>query len=81
VRLVGTPCFGRPVELIWRQRVWRCEEPACPVGAFTEQDETVARPRALLSTRACWWALRQLRREHASVLGLARQLGTSWRTL
>lgn len=31
--------------------------------------------------RACWWAVRQLRREHASVLGLARQLGTSWKTV
>ena len=81
VRLIDTPCFGRPVELQWRKRVWRCVEPACPVGAFTEQDEQVARPRALLTTRACWWAIRQLRREHASVAGLARQLGTTWRTL
>ncbi len=81
VRLVDTPCFGRPVELWWRKRVWRCEESGCPTGAFTEQVETVARPRALLTTRACWWAIRQLRREHASVAGLARQLGTTWRTL
>ena len=81
VRLIDTPCFGRPVELWWRKRVWRCEEPDCPAGAFTEQDEAIARPRALLTTRACWWAIRQLRREHASVAGLARQLGTTWRTL
>jgi transposase len=81
VRLIDTPCFGRPVELWWRKRVWRCEERDCPAGAFTEQDDKVARPRALLTTRACWWAIRQLRREHASVAGLARQLGTSWRTL
>jgi transposase len=81
VRLVDTPCFGRPVELRWRKRVWRCAEPTCPAGAFTEQDQTVARPRALLTTRACWWAIGQLRREHASVAGLARQLGTTWRTL
>ncbi|MGH2969843.1 MAG: ISL3 family transposase [Solirubrobacteraceae bacterium] len=81
VRLVDTPCFGRPVELIWRKRTWRCAEPTCAAGALTEQDDNVARPRALLSTRACWWAIRQLRREHASVAGLARQLGTTWRTL
>ncbi len=31
--------------------------------------------------RACWWAINQLRREHASVAGLARQLGTTWRTV
>jgi len=35
----------------------------------------------LLTVRACWWAVGQLRREHASVSGLARQLGTSWRTV
>ena len=58
-----------------------CPEPACPVGTFTEQDEQVARPRALLTVRACRWAIEQIRREHASVHGLARQLGTSWTTV
>lgn len=81
VRLIDVPCMGRPVELWWRKRSWRCPEPTCEVGSFTEQDETVAAPRALLTTRACWWAIGQLRREHASVLGLARQLGTTWRTV
>jgi transposase len=81
VRLVDVPCFGRPVELIWRKRTWRCAEPACPAGAFTEQDESVAEARALLTTRAAWWAVSQLRREHASVQGVARQLGTTWRTV
>jgi transposase len=72
VRLVDVPCFGRPVELIWRKRTWRCPEPACP---------NLAAPRSLLSTRTCWWVIGQLRREHASVQGLARQLGTAWRTV
>ena len=81
VVVVDTPCFGRPVRLVWRKRTWRCAEPACPEGSFTEQHEDLARPRALLSVRACWWAINQLRREHASVAGLARQLGTSWRTV
>ena len=35
----------------------------------------------LLTARACRWAINQLRREHASVQGLARQLGTAWRTV
>jgi transposase len=39
----------------------------------------VARPRSLLTVRACRWAIDQLRGEHACVLGLARQLGTTWR--
>ena len=81
VRVIDTPCFGRPVELVWRKRTWRCAEPECSGGLLTEQDDDVVRPRALLSTRACWWAIGQLRREHASVLGLARQLGTTWRTV
>jgi len=81
VRLVDTPCFGRPVQLVWRKRTWRCAEPACEVGVFTEQDEELAPPRALLTRRACWWAINQIRREHASVRGVARQLGPSWRTV
>jgi transposase len=81
VRLVDTPCFGRPVRLVWRKRTWRCAEPACTGGSFTEQHDDLARPRALLTTRACWWAVGQLRREHASVAGIARQLGTTWRTV
>jgi transposase len=81
VRLVDSPCFDRPVVVVWRKRTWRCPEPSCPVGVFTETDEQVARPRALLTTRACWWAIRQLRREHASVAGIARQLGTTWNTV
>jgi transposase len=48
---------------------------------FTEQNDSVAGARALLTRRACWWAIGQLRREHASVQGIARQLGTTWRTV
>ncbi len=81
VRLVDVPCFGRPVKLIWRKRTWRCAEAKCPGRSFTEQHENLAGPRALLTVRACWWAIGQLRREHASVQGLARQLGTTWRTV
>lgn len=81
VRLVDAPCFDRPVRLVWRKRTWRCAEPSCPVGTFTEQNEQVARSRALLTVRACWWAINQVRREHASIAGVARQLGTTWNTV
>ncbi len=81
VRLVDAPCLGRPLQLVWRKRMWRCAEPGCGVTSFTEEDLRLARPRALLTTRACRWAIGQLRREHASVQGLARQLGTTWRTV
>ncbi len=79
--LIDTPSFGRPVRVRWRKRTSACREPLCPVGSFTEQAEHITRPRGLLTRRACWWAIRQLRYEHASVLGLARQLGTTWRTV
>ena len=81
VDLADAPYFGRPVRVEWRKRTWRCREPACPVKSFTEQDPRIVRPRGLLTTRACWWAIGQLRGEHASVHGLARQLGTTWRTV
>ena len=69
------------MELVWRKRTWRCDEPMCAAGVFTEQHDALARPRAFLTARACRWAINQLRREHASVQGLARQLGTAWRTV
>jgi hypothetical protein len=80
VRLIDTPCFGRAVELRWRKRTWHCAEPHCPAGLVAERT-TMSPDPALLTTRACWWAIGQLRREHASVHGLARLLGTTWRTV
>ena len=81
VELVDAPCFGRPVTVRWRKRTWTCPDPTCPVGTFTEQNPQVAPARALLTTRASRWAIGQVRREHASISGLARQLGTTWRTV
>ncbi len=79
--LVDAPCFGRPVELVWRKRTWRCPDADCSARGFTEQHAELAGSRALLTVRACWWVVGQLRREHASVAGLARMLGTTWRTV
>ncbi|MDQ6895470.1 MAG: transposase family protein [Actinomycetota bacterium] len=81
VRLVDAPAMGRPVQVRWRKRRWLCPEPTCRVGSFVEQDEQIAAPRARLTSRACWWAIEQIRREHASVNGIRRQLGTGWRTV
>jgi transposase len=81
VTLVDAPAFGRPVRIRWRKRRWVCPDTGCPVGSFTEQDQRVAAPRAKLTVRACRWAIEQIRREHASVNGVRRQLGTSWATV
>ncbi|WP_022924897.1 ISL3 family transposase [Serinicoccus marinus] len=80
-RLVDAPCFSTPVVLLWRKRRYRCREDSCEVGTFTEQEPALARPRGLLTTRAARWAIGQIRSEHASVLGVARQLGVGWRTV
>ena len=69
------------VRLRWRQRRWRCADPDCPMGTFTEQVAALVAARGSISTRAVEWAIGQLRREHATVAGLARRLGTSWKTL
>ncbi len=80
VALVDTPAFGRPVTVVWRKRTWRCPMDVCG-ASFTEQNDEIASARALLTTRAAWWAIGQIRREHASVQGIARQLGCSWKTV
>ena len=79
--LRDVPCAGSAVLLRWRQRTWACPDDACPAGTFTEELSSLASPRAVLTTRAIWWAIGQLRREHATVEGLSRQLGVTWNTL
>jgi transposase len=81
VRLVDTPSAGVPVILWWSKRRWVCTDSGCSRRSFVESDERVARPRGRLTVRAARWAIEQLRREHASVAGLARQLGTTWKTV
>ena len=81
VELIDAPCFTAPVRLWWRKRRFRCPEPSCPVTSFMEQDPDIAPARGLLTRRATRWAIGQMRRENASVQGLARQLGCSWKTL
>jgi hypothetical protein len=79
-RLHDIPAFGAPVELVWRQRRYRCLEPACQVGGFSE-DHLLSGPRAKLTTRAAWWAISCIQRDTASVAALARRLGVDWHTV
>ncbi len=66
------------VRLVWRQRLWRCPEKGCPRGTFAEQVPALVAPRGSITTRAVTWAIGQLRREHATIAGLARRLAVSW---
>lgn len=43
-----------PVTVIGFERRGKCFQLWCPAGSLTEQDEQVAVPRALMTTRACW---------------------------
>lgn len=81
VILIDAPCFATAVRLRWLKRRWLCPEPECELRTFVEQDSGIALPRGVLTARAARWAITQMRRENASVQGLARQLGCAWATL
>ena len=50
-----------------------CRERTCQTVTFLEHSEKVCAPRARLGVRAIRWAIRQLRFEGTTFLGLARQ--------
>ena len=79
-RLHDIPAFGAPVQLEWRQRRYRCLEPACPVRGFSEE-HALAVPRAKLTVRAAWWAISCIQRDNASVASMARRLRVDWHTV
>ncbi len=79
-RLHDVPHAGARVELLWRQRLWRCPDPGCPRGMFSEQVPSLVPARGSVTTRAIGWAIEQLRREHATISGLGGQLGIAWKT-
>jgi hypothetical protein len=63
-----------------RQRRFRCAEPACTVGGFSE-DFPLALPRGKITVRAAWWAISCIRSDNASVASMARRLGVDWHTV
>lgn len=77
--LIDAPMGAGLVRVRWRKRRFRCADVGCAQKSFTEQDAAVAAPRAQLTARAISWAVGQMRRENASVQGIARQLGVESR--
>ena len=69
------------VRIVWRQRVFRCDEDSCARKTFVEQIPSLVAHRGSITKRAIAWAVGQLRREHATIEGIRRQLGTSWKTV
>jgi transposase len=60
------PAFGTAVVVRWRKRVWRCPDPGCPVGTFSETHGLIG-PRAKLTTRAVTWATDALAHDDTTV--------------
>ena len=79
VRLHDTPCFGRPVLVRWRKRIWRCAEDWCVVSTWTETHGYAAE-RSKLTARAISWAVDALRHDDTTVSAIARHLGVDWHT-
>jgi transposase len=77
--LHDAPCLGRVTVLRWLKRLWRCREPGCPTGVFSETHEIVP-PRAVLTVRAVRWATDALAHDDTTVSALARHLGVDWHT-
>ncbi len=79
-RLRDAPYGHRRVLVVWRKRVWRCEEAACPATTWTETHE-LAEARAVLTRRAVVWAVDALAADDTTVSALARRVGVGWHVL
>jgi len=73
------PVSGRPTRLRWHKRLWRCQEPLCPTGTWTEQHPAVA-PRASLTDRARDEVCRRVGEDAVAVAKVARDFGVGWQT-
>lgn len=60
--------------MVWRKRIYRCAEPLCPMGTFSE-DHPIAERRAALTRLAITWAVDALESDDTTVSALARRLG------
>ena len=81
VVLVDLPVYGRPTRLAWRKRRMECTDADCATKSWTEEDDRIASPRQLLTTRAARWATIQVGRHARSVSEVAGELGCAWHTV
>ena len=72
VELADLPAFGCPVTLVWLKRRWRCGDPDCEVGTWTEDHPDIAPARATMTRRAGVWATTPVGRHVHSVSWAAR---------
>ncbi len=69
----------RAVVVVWRKRLWRCEDPDCDTKTWSEQVEAIA-PRASLTRRARVDICAQVGRHGRSVASVAARYGLRWAT-
>lgn len=74
------PYGGRGVRLMWRKRRWRCRNPDCVRGSFTESVASVP-ARHRLTTRLRAAAGQAVGDRGATVEQAGRDLGLSWPTV
>lgn len=74
------PVAGRAVLLVWRKRIWRCDEAGCLARTWTETSVHVA-ARAALTERARVWCCEQVGRDGRTVASVAAELGVGWATV
>lgn len=79
VKVRDLPMAGRPVVLVWAKRTWRCADPDCEVGTWTETSDAIG-PRAELTERARAEICRRVGEDEDSVAGVARAFGVGWHT-
>ncbi|MFP5316793.1 MAG: transposase, partial [Acidimicrobiia bacterium] len=73
-------CFGRPAQLRWVKRRWRCVDPDCEAKTWTERSPHVD-AQAVLTRRAGAEACRQVGEEARAVSKVAVELGVCWWTV
>lgn len=71
---------GRVARLVWRKRRWRCPDPDCPVGTWTEQTAVIG-ARSSLTERAKIDMCHRVGKDAASVAVVGREYGVSWDTV
>jgi transposase len=64
---------------VWAKRLWRCPDPDCAVGTWSEQVDDIA-PRAALTERARAEICRLVGEAGHSVAQVARGFGVGWHT-
>jgi len=77
VRLRDATSAGRRVRVVWRKHRWRCMEPSCPQGSWTEQHPEIGLRRR--STRRCRVQVAKAVTRGRSVAEAADEVGLGWR--